>query len=208
MIVTCPSCSARFQYDESRFQAVPSKRFKCPKCQHIFEVENPAFRAAMAEHDPPMTVASPEPDLIQATTQLPPRGVPDAARETTARRDRSTLLGGSGLRNGLPVGFRFSLAFLSGALASTVRQLDKPQIVIGREEGDIVTMDPETSRRHAMLEIHPDGTVWLEDLGSTNGTTTEGQPLNGQVQLHDRQEFTCGQSTFMLLIRVDDWMAV
>ena len=55
---------------------------------------------------------------------------------------------------------------------------------------------------------YADGTVWLEDLGSTNGTTTEGQPLNGQVQLHDRQEFTCGQSTFMLLIRVDDWMAV
>ncbi|WP_005035810.1 FHA domain-containing protein [Holophaga foetida] len=205
MIITCPSCSGRFQYDEARFQGVPSKRFKCPKCQHIFEVENPEFLAALAELAPPPPPV-PEASPIQATTQLPRQEPSESVRETTARKDRSAMLSAAGLRNGLPTGFRFSLAFLSGAMASTVRQLDKPQILIGREDGDIVTMDPETSRRHAMIEIHPDGTVWLEDLGSTNGTTTEGQPVTGQIQLHDRQEFTCGQSTFMLLVRKSDGM--
>jgi len=202
MIITCPSCSGRFQYDEARFQGVPSKRFKCPKCEHVFEVENPEFLAALEE------LAAPPPETVPAQFTPPlPRPEPELSpRETTARKDRSAMLAGAGLRHGLPIGFRFSLAFLSGALASTVRQLDKPQTLIGREDGDIVTMDPETSRRHAMIEIHPDGSVWLEDLGSTNGTTTEGQALMGQVQLHDRQEFTCGQSTFMILIRRSDGM--
>lgn len=204
MIITCPSCSGRFQYDEARFQGVPSKRFKCPKCEHIFEVENPEFLAALAELALPAPPA-PEAPAVQASAILPLDTV-TSARETTARKDRSAMLAAAGLRDGIPIGFRFSLAFLSGAMASTVRQLDKPQTIIGREDGDIVTMDPETSRRHAMIEIHPDGTVWLEDLGSTNGTTTDGQPVTEQVQLHDRQEFTCGQSTFMLLIRKNDGM--
>jgi len=204
MIITCPSCSGRFQYDDSRFQGVPSKRFKCPKCQHIFEVENPAFRAALEELS---ELAPPEPTPVPEAPPVLPQaaGLPECVRETTARKDRNAILMAAGM-NGLPSGLRFSIAYLSGAMASTVRQLDKPQTVIGREEGDIVTMDPETSRRHAAINIRPDGTAWLEDLGSTNGTTTEGQPVTGQVQLHDRQEFTCGQSTFMLLIRRSDGM--
>lgn len=43
MIVVCPACQARFQYDEQRFDGVPKKRFKCPKCAHVFEVANPAM---------------------------------------------------------------------------------------------------------------------------------------------------------------------
>jgi predicted Zn finger-like uncharacterized protein len=39
MIVVCPSCSARFQYDEARFQGAPRKRFRCPKCVTVFEVQ-------------------------------------------------------------------------------------------------------------------------------------------------------------------------
>ena len=58
--------------------------------------------------------------------------------------------------------------------------------------------------RHATLDIHTDGTVWLTDLGSTNGTFVEGIQIFGMIQLVDRQEFTCGKSTFMLLIRKED----
>jgi pSer/pThr/pTyr-binding forkhead associated (FHA) protein len=61
-------------------------------------------------------------------------------------------------------------------------------------------MDPETSRRHAMIEIMDDGTVWLSDLGSTNGTVTNGAPITVKSRLIDRQEFSCGKSAFMLLI--------
>ncbi|HWQ09978.1 MAG TPA: zinc-ribbon domain-containing protein, partial [Holophaga sp.] len=50
MIVVCPSCSARFQYDEARFQGAKSKRFRCPKCSQVFEAENPTYAP------PPTTV--------------------------------------------------------------------------------------------------------------------------------------------------------
>jgi pSer/pThr/pTyr-binding forkhead associated (FHA) protein len=79
-------------------------------------------------------------------------------------------------------------------------ELTNPQTVIGRDEGDIMTMDPETSRLHAMIEIMCDGTVWLSDLGSTNGTVTNGVPVTDKAQLEDRQEFSCGKSAFMLLL--------
>jgi len=80
--------------------------------------------------------------------------------------------------------------------------------VIGREEGDVIINDPEASRRHARIEVHADGTAWLADLGSTNGTVTEGKVIDRPTQLFDRQEFSCGRSTFMLLIRPIDSMSM
>ena len=114
------------------------------------------------------------------------------------------MLANAGLGNNLPAGMHFSLAFLSGPMASTVRPISATQTVIGREEGDILTKDPECSRRHCRLDVHTDGTVWLMDLGSTNGTFVDGVQIFGTIQLTDRQEFTCGRSTFMLLVRTDD----
>ena len=105
---------------------------------------------------------------------------------------------------GLPPGFRFSLAFLSGPHASTVLVLSQSRILIGREEGDIVTMDPESSRRHAMIEIQRDGSVWITDLNSTNGVFVDGLLIDGRAQLLDRTEFMCGRSTFMMMIRQED----
>lgn len=201
MIVVCPACQARFQYDDSRFGTTRTKRFKCPKCSHVFEVVNPAMGALPLERTvaQPASVAAPPP-LDEPT---PPAPLPAAL--TTARRDRESMLAAAGIQQpGMPVGFRFSLAFLSGPQASTVQVLEQPKVVIGREEGDVVTRDPETSRRHAQLEIQGDGTVWITDLGSTNGTHVDGQRITEPVQLGSRQEFTCGNSTFMLMVRNTD----
>ena len=115
------------------------------------------------------------------------------------------MLGEAGLElPALPRGYRFSVAFLSGPHASTVKLLDYPKILIGREEGDIVTMDPESSRRHAMIEIQGDGTAWIMDLNSTNGVYVDGVLIQERTQLLDRSEFMCGRSTFMMMIREDD----
>ncbi len=198
MIVTCPSCQARFQYDEARFQGAPAKRFRCPKCSAEFEVANPLTGPASTV---PFKAELPDPSPA-AEPETKPSG------RTTTRQARGALLAAAGMGADspeiLPPDKRFSLAFLSGPYASTVRVLDKPMTVIGREEGDILTMDPETSRRHAQIQINPDGDVWLTDLGSTNGTFVEGVPVTGVVQLMDRQEFTCGKSTFMLMVRIVD----
>ncbi|WP_306590727.1 FHA domain-containing protein [Geothrix sp. 21YS21S-4] len=201
MIVVCPACQARFQYDEGRFGAAPTKRFKCPKCSHLFEVPNPALAASPLELTQPHFVPS-----VLPPAQLPPEPEPPpAAALTTLRRDREAMLAAAGLQApDLPPGLRFSLAFLSGPQASTVQVLDRPQVVIGREEGDVITRDPETSRRHAVLDIRGDGSVWITDQGSTNGTRVNGQRISGSVRLASQQEFTCGNSTFMLLVRNTD----
>jgi len=187
MIVTCPSCASRFQYGDERFQGAPSKRFRCPKCGHTFEVQNPAMAAELL---PPPMPATPVPEP------------PMKATETSRRKGRDAMLSLTHLKNdSMPLGLRFSLAFLTGPFASTVKVLESTVTIIGREEGDIVINDPEISRRHARVEIHPDGTVWLSDLESTNGTFVGSAPIAEPTKLSDRQEFSCGRSTFMLLVR-------
>lgn len=240
MIVVCPSCSARFQYDEARFQGVPYKRFRCPKCDHVFQAVNPAHAVAptptalppappvpMAHPAAAPTVAFDAASFAQKFSgnartgeqTAPPGYSPEAAfhsgndgltgQETTARRDRDAFLASVGVGTAnLPSDMKFSLAYLSGPKASTVKVLDKPQTLIGREDGDIITKDPETSRRHSLVEIHSDGTVWLTDLGSTNGTFVDGIQIFGTIQISNRQEFTCGKSTFMLLVRKDDSLSM
>lgn len=47
--------------------------------------------------------------------------------------------------------------------------------IIGRT-GDIAIEDPRISRRHAVIRSG-DGSIGIEDLGSTNGTTVNGEPL-------------------------------
>ena len=243
MIVVCPSCSARFQYDEARFKETVSKRFRCPKCSHVFEVFNPARPASDTTSEdffdqdvfveipaapgtpvvqktqafipPPMDPfdiplgTAPKPNSYQTIPEEdmppppPPIESPSSTAHSTARRDRQSML--EGIHSGvMPKGIKFSLAFLTGPMASTVRVIDRPSLVIGRDQGEIITHDPETSRQHASLSIHGDGTAWLTDLQSTNGTFVDSESIQGTVQLMDRQEFTCGKSTFMLLIRPED----
>ena len=92
------------------------------------------------------------------------------------------------------------MAFISGPKSSTSVELTNSKTIIGRQESEINTLDPEMSRSHAMIEVLADGTVWLEDLGSTNGTFTNGAPISTRVQLFHRQEFSCGKSAFMILL--------
>ena len=207
MIVVCPACQARFQYDDSRFGAARTKRFKCPKCAHVFEVVNPSLALAPPDKTLSHPITAPVSMSLPEDEPTPPAPVP--AARTTAKRDRESMLVAAGLQiPGMPPGLRFSLAFLTGPQASTVQMLERPQTIIGREEGDVITRDPETSRRHALLEIHRDGTVWISDQQSTNGTLVNGERITEPVRLGSHQEFTCGNSTFMLLVRNTDEFAL
>lgn len=51
----------------------------------------------------------------------------------------------------------------------------KPELIIGRTAtADIVVDSPLVSRRHALLSLHDDGSLYVEDLGSRNGTVVNG----------------------------------
>lgn len=66
------------------------------------------------------------------------------------------------------------LKFLSGPLAGQEFEV-KPSTVIGRDPGcDIVIADPNVSKKHAKISVQGPS-VFLEDLGSTNGTFVNGK---------------------------------
>ncbi|WP_236242104.1 FHA domain-containing protein [Streptomyces sp. CC228A] len=59
---------------------------------------------------------------------------------------------------------------------TSVRPLPGGTVRIGRDPGnDVVVDDLVVSRRHAELRLRPDGTHWIHDLGSHNGTFLNGR---------------------------------
>ena len=97
----------------------------------------------------------------------------------------------------LPDGVRLSLACISGPDSGRIFEIDKPRVVIGRANADIVVSDIQCSRQHAALEVM-DEHVFLVDLGSTNGTYVYDQRV-GRTELENRTEFEIGTTTLMLI---------
>jgi hypothetical protein len=69
--------------------------------------------------------------------------------------------------------------------------------LLGRgDQADIVLEDSFASSRHARLEPRGDVIV-LEDLGSTNGTYLNDEPLRGPQPLHPGDRIRIGDSAFI-----------
>ncbi|MEX2275025.1 MAG: DUF3662 and FHA domain-containing protein [Actinomycetota bacterium] len=79
------------------------------------------------------------------------------------------------------------LAFMENGVAGRTVRIQKPKVTIGRlPECDVVVSDPGASRHHAQIEQRDGGYV-LTDLGSTNGTLVNDQPVTTyRMQLGDR----------------------
>lgn len=76
--------------------------------------------------------------------------------------------------------------------------LDRPTLTIGREEGDIVLGgDTAASRLHAQVSLQ-DGRVFVEDLGSTNGTWVNQHRVGRRVELHRGDWLQVGETSFQL----------
>jgi hypothetical protein len=69
------------------------------------------------------------------------------------------------------------------------------ELVIGRENADLVIEDHEMSRRHAVLRPVEQG-VEIEDLGSTNGTYVDGLRITEPVTIAIRGAVKIGGSEF------------
>ena len=68
--------------------------------------------------------------------------------------------------------------------------------LLGRgDQADIVLEDSFASSRHARLVPHGDVIV-LEDLGSTNGTYLNDEPLSGPQPLHPGDRVRIGDTSF------------
>lgn len=185
MIVSCPTCEARYQYDEARFGDSSTKNLKCAKCGAVFEVRRPTpTMTTTVEAMPPAVGARPDEATRQFNVKSLEEGGDQSALPELAPLDANR---------------RYSLAVILGPSAGQIYSITKPRVVLGRGAGcDIQVQDSEVSRRHAMLEIHSDEAT-LTDLGSTNGTFLEGVRIQ-KAGIVSHQEFGIGTTTLMFII--------
>ena len=189
MIIDCPNCHARYQYDEERFERKPSKRIKCAKCTTVFEIQNPAFIK-------PLPKAS-DFDRTYTRRDEPPAQRKEETTEQSPIPERSTDKIPAELQ--LPEGKRLSLAVINGPDAGAMFRIEKPRVTIGRATADLTLNDTESSRVHAAVEVR-DQVILLRDLGSTNGTLVDGAKIADAVELQDKSEFQVGATTLMLIV--------
>ena len=90
------------------------------------------------------------------------------------------------------------LLVVGGSARGQVLQVDSLPAVIGRSPDADVTIDDETvSRRHADLRGDRES-IELEDRGSSNGTTLNGNDIAGAITLHDGDLVGLGSATLLV----------
>jgi len=191
VIVECERCHARYHYDEDRFGGKASKKLRCSKCRSIFEV----FNTRAYEAQPPVRHVVPDPTVTKRGSH---GGDAPAERPAPAPRPPAPAKRPASGELKLPLDRKMSLAVIAGPDAGRIFQIDKPRVVIGREDVDLALDDPEISRQHAALEVRGED-VTLCDLGSTNGTLVAEQPV-AEAPRENQAEFTVGASTLMLIV--------
>ncbi|MBI2839244.1 MAG: zinc-ribbon domain-containing protein [Acidobacteria bacterium] len=191
MIVQCVKCQTKYKFDEAKFAGRPTKKIKCPKCEHIFEVANPDSVEEI------MQAAEPDRQWHDEARPEHPRRRED---ETTSQKDGMDGLFGQ-MNEGvleLPPDKKLSLAIIKGNNQGKIFPLDRPRMTIGRSSADIVVNDMEVSRQHAAIEVFSDKCI-VRDLNSTNGTFVDGV----KIKLHpmeNHSEFRIGNTTLMLIM--------
>jgi S-DNA-T family DNA segregation ATPase FtsK/SpoIIIE len=98
----------------------------------------------------------------------------------------------------LPPSKKVSLMVTEGSLKGKVFPIDKPQVLIGRVDGDIVIEDSKVSRSHCVLEVHGLAAL-VVDLDSANGTFVNGKKI-ACSQIDHMSEFRVGNTTLMFAV--------
>jgi pSer/pThr/pTyr-binding forkhead associated (FHA) protein len=90
---------------------------------------------------------------------------------------------------------RFALRFISGKYQGGEFPLRmNREIIIGRSSDlDMVLVEDMVSRRHAKISS-TDTEVYIQDIGSTNGTFVNGEKIAGKALLHEGDRILVGTS--------------
>jgi pSer/pThr/pTyr-binding forkhead associated (FHA) protein len=108
-------------------------------------------------------------------------------------RDRRGAPPPAALEATIPAGIE--LVVNDGATITT-RRLAR-RILVGRApSADVRIDDPRVSRLHARIEMRDDG-VYVEDLGSRNGTFVDGAPVVSGRRLANGDEITLGTASII-----------
>jgi pSer/pThr/pTyr-binding forkhead associated (FHA) protein len=75
------------------------------------------------------------------------------------------------------------------------------QLMMGRSEGnDVVLAESGVSRHHARVFINGDE-LWIEDLGSANGTFVDGERITSRVCLNDGAQISIGDCEIVVHLK-------
>lgn len=108
-------------------------------------------------------------------------------------RDRRGAPPAPALDASIPTGIEMTLAY-AGKI--TTRRFGR-RILVGRSaSADLRIDDPRVSRLHARIEMREDG-VYVEDLGSRNGTTVDGATVAGNRRLAVDDEVEVGTASII-----------
>lgn len=85
-------------------------------------------------------------------------------------------------------------------------ELDKPEMHVGRHpDNDIVIDDSAVSAKHASIYLQVDRhfpkyqEIYIEDLGSTNGTFVNELKVNGRMRLHHQDVVRLAWNQFKII---------
>jgi len=92
----------------------------------------------------------------------------------------------------------YELKMRSGPNPGMSYPLEQEEILLGRDLGNDITIgDPEVSRRHARFFMQDDD-IYVEDLGSTNGTFLNGERISSPKQLRVGDVITLGENVVLV----------
>lgn len=175
MKVACSSCGAQHSLPDAQLAGLPRAQFRCAKCGKNTVIE-----------------LGPSPDATQVLSPLPgfarSAGAPWLADRDSEQADSLQL----------PTGKAIALSVIAGPARGLVYPVEKPRIVLGRADADIVINDQEISRWHCAIEIKGD-IIRLRDLESTNGTYFADERVR-VAELKHMSEFRIGTSVLLLSV--------
>ena len=175
MKVACSICGAQHSLPDKKLVGLRRVQFQCAKCGTSTVVE-----------------IAPNPDATQVLTPLP-----DFARSAGAPR----LAGSGGAETNslhLPSGKAIALSVIAGPARGLVYSVEKPRVVVGRADADIIINDKEISRWHCAIEIKGD-VIRLRDMDSTNGTYFGDERVR-VAELKHLSEFRIGTSVVLVSV--------
>jgi hypothetical protein len=175
MKAACSSCGAQHSLPDAKLVGLPRVQFQCAKCGKSTILQ-----------------LGPSPDATQVLTPLP-----DFARSAgapwlagTATEEANSLH--------LPSGKAIALSVIAGPSRGLVFPVEKPRVVVGRADADIVINDREISRWHCAIEIKGD-VIRLRDMDSTNGTYYADERVR-VAELKHLSEFRIGTSVILVSV--------
>lgn len=90
------------------------------------------------------------------------------------------------------------LIVLTGPEVGKMFKLEQDELTLGRAQNvEVRINDTGVSRAHAKVVRDPAGGVFIEDLGSANGTHLNGDKLARRQQLRDGDKITLGSTTIL-----------